>query len=82
MYECWYFSGTGDPFFGGDADDRILYVNAAGSLRFFRDDWQATREGFARALFRTEREATLRGELLAPAGALISAIHRVERAAA
>lgn len=82
MFECWYFSGSGDPFFGGDADDRVLYVNRSGGLKFFTADYWAAREGYSRALFHSDREALLRGELLAPAGSTVSAIRHVERVAA
>jgi hypothetical protein len=73
QFECWYFHGTGDPAFGGDADDRVLYTNGTESA-FYRSTWEAKRAGMHRALFQTERAAIEAGQLLAPSGARVSGI--------
>ena len=56
QFECWYFHGTGDPCFGGDADDRVLYTNGTASA-FHRSSSEAKQAGMHRALFPTERAA-------------------------
>jgi hypothetical protein len=33
-YQVWEFWGRGDPFFGGNADDRILYEVEPGYYQF------------------------------------------------
>lgn len=35
-FECWEFKGNSDRFFGGEADDRVLYRLADGSHKFVR----------------------------------------------
>ena len=82
MFEIWYFHGTGDPFFGGDADDRRLFTNGSG-FRFYRSRWQAERDGYNEvALFHLEKCGLQIGHALAPKGALVSAILMRGRAAA
>lgn len=36
----WEFHGTGDPFFGGSADDRVLYMR--GIVPVFLRSWERT----------------------------------------
>jgi hypothetical protein len=51
MFQVWEFYGTGDPFFGGNADDRILRA----------DDGQFGSKGPV-AQFKTYHEAQLAAE--------------------
>jgi hypothetical protein len=36
----WEFFGNGDPFFGGSADDRVLYLR--GMVPVFLRSWEKT----------------------------------------
>lgn len=81
-FECWEFFGRGDPEFGGNADDRILYrIDAAAfigwrSLEFLRG-WEVFRYGkhsMRRAIFATKEEAEAAGRPLARPGARVAGV--------
>ena len=55
MFSVMHFLGTGDPAFGGTADDRALY-KVAGRLAYMRS-CDATAAGASIALFKTEAAA-------------------------
>jgi hypothetical protein len=40
MIRVWEFFGTGDPFFGGSADDRVLHLR--GMVPVFLRSWERT----------------------------------------
>ena len=40
MIRVWEFSGSGDPFFGGSADDRVLHLR--GMVPVFLRSWEKT----------------------------------------
>lgn len=40
MIRVWEFFGNGDPFFGGSADDRVLYMR--GCIPLFLRGWERT----------------------------------------
>lgn len=40
MIRVWEFSGTGDPFFGGSADDRVMHMR--GMVPVFLRAWEKT----------------------------------------
>ncbi|TPN11682.1 hypothetical protein [Mesorhizobium sp. B2-1-2] len=40
MIRVWEFFGNGDPFFGGSADDRVLYLR--GIVPVFLRSWEKT----------------------------------------
>lgn len=60
-FECWEFYGRGDQFFGGNADDRILYDMPDGSRKFLRSYDYAERKIADRALFDSCSAAKLAG---------------------
>jgi len=70
-YEVWEFFGRGDPFFGGSADDRVLYETADGGLAFLRG-YEA--HGLQRRRFHTVLAALAIGRALARPGAKLSAV--------
>lgn len=73
MFEVWYFSGNGDPMFGGNADDRVLYRKGE-EFDWFNSRWAAKQRGFERASFDDAEAALQLGNQLAPAKALVSVI--------
>lgn len=74
-FECWEFKGTGDAFFGGTADDRILRCLPGGELRFIRG-CDAQRLGAPIAEFDTQEEAETAGIRATERNGLISAHRR------
>jgi hypothetical protein len=69
VYEVWEFYGRGDAFFGGSADDRVLYRLADGTAAFLRG-WEA--RGLAPVRVDTMAEAVALGRHHARPGALVS----------
>jgi hypothetical protein len=49
-YQVWEFWGTGDPFFGGNADDRVLYEVEPGYFQFLSGP-EASRHKLSPAVF-------------------------------
>lgn len=58
-YECWEFYGTGDQFFGGNADDRVLH-SVNGTPKFVRS-CEVQRLGAVRMAFDSQEEAETAG---------------------
>lgn len=77
-FECWEFFGAGDQFFGGSADDRVLYRLPDGSASFLRSWERGSHPGATRALFGVKDEALQAGRALARSGARVSAIQARE----
>jgi hypothetical protein len=63
-YEVWEFWGRGDPFFGGNADDRILYEVGAGHYQFLSGP-EAARRKVSPAAFEDKVTAFQTGEVCA-----------------
>lgn len=71
QFECWEFYGQGDPFFGGNADDRVLYRLPTGTLSFIARCSLPT--GAVRATFETKAAALAAGHAATTRNGLISA---------
>ena len=61
QFECWEFFGRGDPFFGGDADDRILYDMPNGNRKFLRCYDYVEVKAARKAVFGTASAARIAG---------------------
>ena len=63
-YEVWEFWGKGDPFFGGNADDRLLYEVEPAYYQFLSGP-EAARRKLCPAVFEDKVTAFQTGELCA-----------------
>jgi hypothetical protein len=66
-YEVWEFWGRGDPFFGGNADDRVLYEVEPGVYQFLSGP-EAARRKLSPAAFEDKVTAFQTGEVCARKG--------------